>query len=206
MEDQKQNLSGILLKVAWMSILLGVGMELILVAIAAGFGKNPQVKVLMADMVQKISWASFLCMGIALGTATARSEIPRMGLLGMVSGPVAFFAAKALHKGATEALAIAAPTSGMPSPFVMALIKSLEYGSLGMLFAYLGRFPEAGLRAHALTGFAIGLVFGGLVLYLMITQTAATIPFLNMLSRGVNEIIFPVGCSVVLYSAKRLKI
>lgn len=202
--EKKQDLSGVLLKVAWLAILLGVGMEILLLIVAIGFGKFPEIKVLMANLVQKISWSTFVCMGIAIGTAASKMRIPLSGLAGLISGPAAFFSAKAIHKSTLEALAIAGPVASQPSAMMLAFIKGIEYAVLGGLFVYLGKFPAAGMRVHALVGLAIGIVFGGTVIFLAVFQSAQPIPLINLLTRSINEILFPVGCSLVLYSAKRL--
>jgi hypothetical protein len=203
--DKKSELTTTLLNVAWMSVLLGVGMELILLVVAAGFGKSAEIKAVVADLVQKISWSTLVCSGVALGTAVTKMRAPVMGLAGLVSGPLAFYFAKIMHKSATQALSVAGPAAAAaPSAVVLAAIKGAEYCVLGFAIGSLARNSNAGLRVHALTGFVVGLLFGGLTLYLVITQSANPVPAVGLVSRAVNEIIFPVGCSLVLYSAQRV--
>ena len=50
------------------------------------------------------------------------------------------------------------------------------------------------------TGVAVGHVFGGITLFLM-SPLATT----ALVVRGLNEVLFPVGCSLVVYSAKALE-
>jgi hypothetical protein len=44
-----------LFRVAWLSILLGIALEVAVVAVAAGSGRIPGLQPLAADLVQKIS-------------------------------------------------------------------------------------------------------------------------------------------------------
>ena len=46
-----------LLHVGWLAVLLGLTMEVILVALAAGFGTLKGVNPILADRVQKVSWS-----------------------------------------------------------------------------------------------------------------------------------------------------
>ncbi len=55
--------------------------------------------------------------------------------------------------------------------------------------------------AHIATGLAIGIIFGSAII--AYTQATAPVPLgtEDLVSRGINEIIFPVGCSLVLFTA-----
>ena len=114
-----------LLRVAWLSILLGIGMEALLLVLSVGFGNAPQLKPIVADLVQKISWSFLVCAGLALGTAASTVRAPAMGLLGLMSAPAAFHIARILHKSVAEALAIAGPAGGAASPLPLAMIMGL---------------------------------------------------------------------------------
>ena len=191
-----------LLRVAWLSVGLGLGMELILLAVAAGFGQHPTIKLILADAVQKVSWAVFVCVGVALGTAASRTRPAAMGLAGLCSGPAAFALAKALHKSAAEALAIAAPAAGGPSPLLLALLKGVEYGGLGAVVGWLGTKPR-GAGVHIAAGLLTGLAFGTVVILLAVRSSAQPLPAAALAGRAINEILFPIGCSLVLYAAQR---
>ncbi len=202
----KNSLPSTLLRVAWLSILLGIGMELLLLAAGQLFGHNTEVKVILADLVQKISWSTFVCTGVALGLAAGKMRPKAMGLAGLIAAPVAFYVAKTLHKSASQALAIAGQVStGGPAPLVLVCIKALEYAVLGFLIGRLGKKPSASLKEHILYGVLIGVVFGGTIVTLMITQaTPNPLPLFAIITRCINEIVFPVGCSFVLYTAQKL--
>lgn len=194
----------IFLKVAWLSILLGLGMEILLLAAAGGFGAIPAVKLVIANLAQKITWSFFVCAGLAFGAAAAKARVPAMGFAGLVSAPIAFILAKGLHKGALEALSVAGVSSSHPSAFLLATIKAVEYGCLGVLIGWVGKQAWGGVRAHASAGLFLGIIFGGMILYLTVQGAPNPPAMAALVSKGINEILFPVGCSMVLFSAQHL--
>jgi hypothetical protein len=48
------------------------------------------------------------------------------------------------------------------------------------------------------------VIFGSATLAVMVWLAAKPIPPPELLSRGINELLFPVGCSLVLYAAEVL--
>ena len=180
-------------------------MEILLLLASVGFGKIPALKVIIADLVQKVSWASFVCIGVAIGTVIARGRSSIIGLAGFISAPLAFHIARVLHKSTVQALAITGPAASMPSPLILALIKAVEYACLGYFIGFIRRKSSAGIGAHTLVGALTGIIFGGTILFLAITQTAGSIPVFTLVARALNEIIFPVGCAWVLFAAEHFK-
>lgn len=138
-----------------------------------------------------------------MGTTIAKARVPAMGLLGLFSGPLAFEASRVFHKGTLEALGASAGGGADLSPVLIALIKGLEYGCLGLAVGWVGARPWGGLAAHVAVGLAVGLIFGGTIVALTLGLTPQP-PAADVLSRGLNELLFPVGCSVVLFSAGAL--
>ncbi|HEY6583067.1 MAG TPA: hypothetical protein VIZ60_18305, partial [Rubrobacter sp.] len=57
--------------------------------------------------------------------------------------------------------------------------------------------------AHVAVGLLVGLVFGGTIVALTMGSTPPPTAA-DALSLGANEVIFPIGCSLVLYSAGAL--
>lgn len=186
--------------VAWMSILLGVGIELLLLLGAALTANFPARAAVVADLSQKISWAVFVCVGLALGTAAAKARPAVMGFLGLVSAPLAFVGAKAVHKGALQALGMTGPAAGGPAMLIAGL-KALEYAALGMV---LGKFSKQGkgLKTYLLCGLAAGLTFGIGILVALTQGSAQPLTTGTLIARGINEVLFPIGCSLVLYAAE----
>lgn len=192
-----------LLRVAWLAILLGFVMEGLLLLLGTGLGEVFGLDRITADLVKNVSWALFVCAGLAVGTTIAKARLPLAGLAGLLSAPLAFEVSRILHKGTLEALSTSGGTAEGAFPFLIALVKGLEYACLGMLIGWLGSRPWGGALAHAATGLAIGLVFGGAILAL--TMGATPQPSNTaLISQGVNEVLFPVGCSLVLFSAAAL--
>jgi hypothetical protein len=204
-KKRSSSLPQTLLKVAWFSVLLGLGMELLLLAVAAGFKNSITAQTIVADLVQKISWSSFVCVGVAVGMAAGKMRAPMMGLAGLIAAPIAFNVSKVLHKSASQALSLAGPAAaaGGPSPFFIATLKGLEYAVLGVAVGILSK-KSASLRMYVLAGTVVGLVFGGIIIYLTVAMSAKPLPLSGLVTRCVNEFIFPVGCSVVLFAAQKL--
>jgi hypothetical protein len=192
------------LRAAWTSVALGLLIELLLLAVATLGGKLFNAGPVVAELAQKVTWSVLVCVGIAFGTAATKARGPVMGLLGLASAPLAFNVAKAVHKGVSSALSAAAVVAPGPAPILLALLKSVEYGFLGAAVGWVGRRPRAGLAAYAGAGAAIGLTLGTLTLLVLSHDDGAATSGATLLARGINEILFPLGCSLVLYAADRI--
>ena len=202
-EEQAPNFGAMLLRVAWLAILLGLGMEVLLLVLGGAAGDVLGVGPIVADFVRNITWSVFVCVGLAVGTAVARARVPLMGFLGLFSAPLAFEASRVFHKGTLEALAVSVPGGEGLSPVLIAVVKGLEYGCLGLLIGWVSQRPWGGAAAHAGAGFLVGLVFGSVKIAL--TSTVAPLPpAADLFVEGVNEVLFPVGCALVLFSANVL--
>jgi hypothetical protein len=199
------------LRVAWLSIGLGLLLEIVLLVLAAyldAAGDSP--KPFVSDLAQKISWGFIVCVGIAFGSTAGKAREAAMGVLGLISAPAGFAIARAVHKGVSQALSLAAaPGAEGVAPLVVGGLKGLEYAVLGAAIGWVGKKAWGGLGAHAATGALIGVVFGSAILGYSEWSTLHQTPLVLWLSRGVNEFLFPVGCSLVLYAsgamAKRLE-
>ena len=150
-----------LLHVGWLAILLGLTMEAILVALAAGFGTLHNAKPVVADLVHKVSWSTVVCVGLAAGAMASKARGALVGLSGLLAAPLAFLVARSLHKGAMQALELAGDAGPGPSLLLVAVLKGIQYGSFGLALAWIAKKPWGGLSAHLATGLAAGVVFGG---------------------------------------------
>ncbi|MEJ7652204.1 MAG: hypothetical protein WKH64_02010, partial [Chloroflexia bacterium] len=56
-------------RVAWMAILLGIVMQVLLLGLSVGAGAFAGLDRLVADLVRNTTWAMVVCAGLALGTA-----------------------------------------------------------------------------------------------------------------------------------------
>lgn len=192
-----------LMRAAWLAILLGLGVEVVLLLVAV-FG-GPGMGTFLADLVKNVTWSVFVCVGLAVGTAITRAQVPLMGLLGLLAAPAAFEVSRALHKGTIEALALSGGTDAAPtSTFLLAALKGVEYGCLGLIIGWVGSRAWGGAAAHLAAGLAVGTVFGGSILGLVYGMDPGSFSTADLLSRGVNELLFPVGCALVLFSARTL--
>lgn len=193
------------LRVAWLSISLGLVLEVLLLVLAAYSGTGGGTpKPFISDLVQKVSWSFIVCVGLAFGSTVSKARAGMMGVLGLISAPVAFNVARALHKGVNQALGVAGAAGGL-SPFVLAGLKAVEYGVLGAALGTLSKRREgAGLGAHLGAGAAIGVTFGSTILMLLARAAAAPMSPVDLAAKGINEVLFPVGCSLVLYAAEAI--
>ena len=196
------NLGATLLRAAWLAVVLGLVMEGILLLAGAGLGESLGAGKLAADLVRNVSWSAFVCVGLAVGTTVAKARLPFAGLAGLLAAPTAFEVSRTLHKGTLEALAVSGDATAPPA-LLVAVIKGVEYGCLGMAVAWLGSRSWGGLAAHAGLGLLVGTVFGGTLVAVTLAFVPAT-PVAALISQGINELFFPIGCSLVLFSAGAL--
>ena len=194
-----------LMQVGWLAVLLGLTIEVILVVLAAGFGTLKGAYPVLADLVQKISWSAIVCLGIAVATMAQKARGSLMGLAGLLAAPFAFVVARSLHKGAIAALGVAAAARPGPSLILIGLLKGLQYGSFGLALNWVEKKPWGKLAAYLATGLAAGVVFGGMMLALVIQAAPQMPPFPVLVSSATNEVLFPVGCALVIYVSKIMK-
>ncbi len=187
-----------ILRAAWLSILLGLAIEASLLGAAAAYGTFQSVPQVLADSLQKVSWSFLVCVGLACGSVAAKAA-PVMGLLGLLAAPLAFAASRALHKSAQHALNVASQAGVGPSVWAIAGLKGLEYAALGALLGWLGQRKSAGLVRFLMVGLAVGLVFGGAILWLTVQRAQPALTTPSVVVRGLNELLFPIGCSFVLF-------
>jgi hypothetical protein len=198
--EPTSNFGATLLRVAWLAILLGLAMEVLLLVLGGALGNELGLRPMVADFIRNITWSVFVCVGLAVGTAVAKARIPLMGFLGLFSAPLAFEASRAVHKGTLEALAVTGTSGQDVSPLLVAVVKGIEYGCLGLGVGWVSQRRWGGAAAHAAVGLLVGLVFGGMQIALAagVTPPPATA---DLFVKSVNEVLFPVGCSLVLFSA-----
>jgi hypothetical protein len=202
-QEPAPDFGSLLLRVAWLAILLGLGMEVLLLVLGGAVGDVLGVGPIVADFVRNITWSVFVCVGLAVGTAVAKARVPLMGFLGLFSAPLAFEASRVFHKGTLEALAVSVPGGEAVSPVLIAVVKGIEYGCLGLGVGWVSQHPWGGAAAHVAVGLLVGLVFGSVEIAL--ASTVAPLPPLpDLLVEGINDVLFPVGCALVLFSADAL--
>jgi hypothetical protein len=199
-------LGSVLLRVAWLAILLGIGIEILLLLVAAGFGVLPGLERVIADLAGKVTWSTLVCAGLALGAAVSRARAPLMGISGLFAAPFAFHFSRAVQQGVDKTLEeVAAGVSVSSQPLILlALLKAVEYGCLGVTLGLVGGRPWGGALAHAAVGLAVGIIFGGAIVGFTYWTAPEPLAAAEIFSRSITEILFPVGCSLVLYTATAL--
>src|SRR3712207_5242448 len=71
-----------ILRVAWLSILLGIVLEVLLLVLAAYTGTGGTTpKPFISDLAQKVSWSFIVCVGLAFGSTASKARSGVMGLL-----------------------------------------------------------------------------------------------------------------------------
>jgi hypothetical protein len=190
-----------LLRVAWLAILLGLLLQLAVLLVAAGFGTAISPRPLLVEAFRTVSWSLLVCVGVALGRVAAKGRVPLEGVTGLLAAPLALTAANMVQKGVAEALNVAGAPAGPPPLWVLA-IKAAEYACLGLALGWFGRRVWGSALGHVAAGLVTGIVFGGA--FLALTVASAHPPLPSLLAKGVNELLFPVGCALVVFIAEVL--
>ena len=193
-----------LLRVAWLAILLGLLLQLAMLLVAAGFGTATGPGPLLAETLKTVSWSLLVCVGVALGRVAAKGRLPLEGVTGLLAAPLALLAANAVQKGVAEAVDAAGVRAG-PAPLWVLAIKAAEYACLGLALNWVGRRAWHSAIGHLAVGLLTGVVFGGIFLAVVVQTTPAPLSTPALVARGLNELLFPVGCALVVFIAEVLR-
>ncbi|MEO8286830.1 MAG: hypothetical protein ABI670_10390 [Chloroflexota bacterium] len=179
-----------LLRVAGLAACLGLLMEAIIV-----LGGLDTATV--SSLLDHGLWPFMVCMAVAVGQAVSGGWPPRAGAFSLVATPIAFLAAKVIQKGVAAVLDGAAPGQFVNSDLLLeAGLRAVEYAVLAAALAWLVRQAWAGALAHLATGAVIGVVFGLLI--------ALFLPPDSLLNWGVEEVVFPTGCALIVFASETL--
>ncbi len=193
-----------LLRVAWLAILLGLLLQLALLLVAVGFGTAPSPGSLLAETLKTVSWSLLVCVGVALGRVAAKGQVPLEGVTGLLAAPLALTAANTVQKGVAEAVDAAGVPAG-PTPLWILAIKAAEYACLGLALNWVGRRAWHSALGHLAVGLLVGVVFGGLFLAVVVHTAPTPLSTPSLLAKGLNELLFPVGCALVVFIAEVLR-
>jgi hypothetical protein len=185
-----------------MSIAFGIALELLLLLVTTLAGKESGIKPFVRDLLQKISWSVFVCVGLAIGTTVTKALRGLvMGVLGLLAAPLAFTVAKAVHKSVAQALSI--DTTAPPfDALTFAILKGLEFGLLGVFVGYWACKTNRPFRNHLLVGTVLGTIYCVMMTYRLSQAPNMQLP--KLLGTGLNELIYPIGCALILYAADRV--
>jgi hypothetical protein len=189
--------------VAWLAIALGFAMQALILASRFAAGSHPATTQILIELAQGVTWAFFVCAGVSLGTAIAKVRASLGGLIAAISAPLAMVIAKGSQKVMVSALDAAAKPATL-SLTTLGVLRAIEYGLLGWILASLASKENPRPLHFALAGALIGAVFGGGITVLTIETAAAkgaALALPQAVATGLNEIVFPIGCSLVVYIA-----
>ncbi len=193
-----------LLRVAWLAILLGLLLQLALLLVADGFGSAISPRPLLAETFRTVSWSLLVCVGVALGRVAAKGRLPLEGITGLLAAPLALTAANTVQKGVAEAVNAAGVPAG-PAPLWVLAIKAAEYGCLGLALNWVGQRAWHSALRHPAVGLLTGVIFGGLFLMVVVQSAPTPLATPALVARGLNELLFPVGCALVVFIAEVLR-
>jgi len=191
-----------LLWVAWLAILLGLLLQLALLLAAAGFGIFAGLGPLVAETARNLGWSVLVCTGVAVGRVAAKGRPPLMGIAGLLAAPLALTVANTIQKGIAAALNH--PEAAGTSSVWVLVLKAAEYGCLAAALGWIGRRAWAGAPAYGAVGLLAGLVFGGAALVVVALSAPTPLSTAALMVKGVNELVFPVGCALVIFTAEVL--
>jgi hypothetical protein len=193
-----------LLRVAWLAIVLGLLLQLTQLLVAAGFGSAISPRPVLAETIKTVSWSLLVCVGVALGRVAAKGRMPLEGVTGLLAAPLALTAANAVQKGVAEAVNAAGVPAG-PAPLWVLALKAAEYGCLGLALEWVARRAWHSALGHLAVGLLIGVVFGGVFLAVMVQSAPTPLSTPSLVAKGLNELLFPVGCALVVFIAEVLR-
>jgi hypothetical protein len=204
MEPVSNNVSAaaLVLHVCWLSIVLGLAIQISLLIASVAFGRVPKLNPLIVDLAQRVSWSTIVCASISVAMVASKLPASFVGLAGLLSASVGFKIARAVQKGVGAALGAAPLASKGPSPLVLGIIKAVEYGCLAAILAWMVKRKSKGAAAHAAIGLMLGVFFGAIVLGYTYWTNFKLFSAADVVSRGLNEVLFPVGCSLVLFASE----
>lgn len=185
-----ESLASTLLKAVWSAITLGFAIQIAIMVVTQTW---PDQK-LIPEVGQKVSWSVLVCSAMAIGNSIARARPMLMGVIGLLAAPVAFSVARVIQRGLS-----AGGSSGaaIPGPLELSLAKGLEYALFGVLIASAAKSGRA--RNYLLSGLTLAIVFTTYIETRLIYGNASPPPASMLVSRGINEFIFPIGCAFVLW-------
>ena len=184
------------------SIILGFTLQIITIATKMLGGMAFPGVAFALDIFGSVTWSVLVCVGIGLGTIVMRSGVAVAGILGAIFAPIGLVAAKSVQKGV--ALLLGMPVEGLTGAvIVLGLIKAVEYGFLGAMLAVLMKRDDHQFKRYVLLGLGTGIVFGSALVFAslrMAASSGAPLTSAQIAGKTVNEVLFPVGCAIVIYA------
>jgi hypothetical protein len=184
-----------LLVAAVLSVVLGVLVQVVVMLALQKWPAN-----VLADTAQKITWSTIVCSALTIATSLRRALPSVVGLLGLVSAPTAFYAAKATQKALSAGASAAGPA--IPAALETAVVRGAQYLVFGVLIAFVA--SKRGWKSHAAVGLLVGALGAAWIHYRLVTANDPAPATPALLARALNEFVFPIGCALILWVAGRL--
>jgi hypothetical protein len=178
-------------RAAWQATLLGLGFEIAPLTADLITGSVTTASI-VSGLTQGLVFALVLCLSLVAGVRRAA----RLGLIGLVAGPVAWFLGAVIHE-VVEQLVVASATDSRAPSVVVTAVRGLEYGALGMLLGWVRHRPS---RAWVGSGLAVGVLSAAIVVP-VVANAVSGLGTADLVAQGVNEIFFPAGCALIVRSA-----
>jgi hypothetical protein len=183
--------TGSLERAGWQATALGLGFEVapLTADLVTGSVRGAAI---VAGVVQGLAFSLILCLSLVVGVRRAA----RLGLVGLVAGPLAWFVGAALREIVDAVLVSSVSDADVPSLIVTA-VRGIEYGVLGVMLGWVRHRPS---RAWLGSGLAVGVVAGTIVVP-VVAHAVSGLGTADLVAQGVNEIFFPAGCALVVRTA-----
>ncbi len=182
-------------QVSWLTLGLGLILEMLAFTFDALLGQADGLASFAVDLVKKVLWSLPLC--LVLVSVLQRSL--NMGVAGLLAAPVFTLFSSLLDSQIREVFLAAATEPLSLTSIKLAMFRGLEYGLLGLLLGGLFEQRRNTIFNHVLSGLAVGVLFGTLLVIPQWGQIQnASWPLLNLMAQNLGELIFPVGCSLII--------
>ncbi len=188
---------------AWIAVLVGLALQIVILFAKGAVGAGVSQAQAIIDVAGGVTWAMLVCAGVAAGTVAARQSGSSVGLIGLICAPLAFAGAKGVQRGLGWLL-------GQPLEkydtlvYLSAGLKALEYALLAMALAFLIGRPRTSVTHFLGVGTLFGFVFRFIFLWLNQSHSPTPLPPARIVGLALNEMIFPIACSLVIYVVARL--
>ncbi len=182
------------------SILLGFAMQTGIAAARHALGDGPGPAQFVIQLAGGVSWAFFVCSGIAIATTLSRARATIVGAIGAITAPIAIGLAKSVQKVTAEVVGELDSPALLPLSTI-SVMRAIEYGLLGWLLATLARRRENRVWPYLACGAVIGLVFGGFISMMALRaaeQSGEPLSDAAAVAAVLNEVTFPIGCSLLI--------
>lgn len=206
--DQEQ--VRLLLRAAWLAILLGLLAELVVLGVKIGFDELGSAAQTISAAAQTITWPFFVCIGVAFGQTLGKAykainqPAKAMGIAGLFAAPAAFNASKAIHRGVGAALDVDVNRGVWIVVLLLSIVKAIEYGLLAAAVGKIQKKPWGHAWAHVATGLIVGVVFGAIVVAVIAIFDSSSREASTLISTGANELLIPTGCALILFASQAL--